>query len=431
MTLRRAVRSAALLAAAVALCSPGFAQTQDLFRAENRTTSSSGQFIVFGGTKPQRGDLARAAEEVKAGALRQLGGEDGWKSPILIILTPGDGFRLRQAPVVLQPFDAGDAGRKIQLDIAPSGVSDAAAIRAGLLRAVLLERGLRRQKFEGGRFVAPPDWIVAALGAALARKEPGEDARVYEALLAAKGMPPLERFLRQNAAGLRGRAAEIHGAQSLALYECLAGLPDGRRKIAENLALVDPADDPVDRFAQTWPELVADPAKLVRLWALEIAKLSSPAKVEFLSGLETSRALASALQKLKPEEGDRPTPESLLEMAKRPEGRFKLEQAATELQRLGFRAHPLYGALVEDYRSLVDGLARKKRRGFAGRFTEAEELREALDRRRGEITDYLDWYQANSADAQAVVRRPRPEAAARPRNDGISRFLDSVESRGW
>ena len=101
--------------------------------------------------------------------------------------------------------------------------------------------------------------------------------------------------------------------------------------------------------------------------------------------------------------------------------------------RLGFRAHPLYAALIEEYREMFDGLARKERRGFAAKFNEAEDLRWALDDRSNEITDYLNWYQANAPASEPAINLATtlPQETATRRNDAITRYLDSVEQRGW
>jgi hypothetical protein len=66
------------------------------------------------------------------------------------------------------------------------------------------------------------------------------------------------------------------------------------------------------------------------------------------------------------------------------------------------------------------------------KFTETEELRLALDMRSAEITDFLNWYQANAAPQAAPLlpARTAPEPVA-VRNDALTRYLDSVEERGW
>ncbi len=432
--MRRIVLCAALAAVAASQDLRAEAPPADIFALENRTVGTSKQIIVFGGTRQQRSDFVRRAEELKAGLLKNFEVGDNWKWPVLLVLTPGDGVRLRQPPVFVQAFNAGDAGRKVQVDIAPLGLSDRAAVDSGLLRALLLEFALRKQAFTGNRFVEAPGWMGAAMSAALSGKDPAESSRVYAALLESKGMPDIRRFLSENPASLRGRARDLYDAQSLALFESLAEESGGRAKLLQNLTLADPERDPVDRFGQTWPEYVSDPAKLARRWALGIARLSSPAKIEFLSARETSNKLASVLQPLVGPAGSQAPAEALLELGKTPEGRFLLEKSASELQRLGFRAHPLYAALVQEYRAMLEDLGRKKRKGFAGKFNEAEDLRQALDSRSSEITRFLDSYQATSDDAQPLGEAVRPDTApALPpsRNDAISRFMDSVEQRGW
>jgi hypothetical protein len=421
--------------AGVMACGPAMAQVAapELLKPENRTVSNSRQFTVFGGTRGQRSELVRRAEELKTGLLRELQESDTWKTPVLIVLTPGDGLRLRQSPVLLQVFDAGEAGRKIQVDLAPGTMSEAAAVDRGILRALLLERSLRRQKFEGGRFIEPPDWLSSALAASLGR-EASRDASLYADLLEVRSMPRLDRFLRQNAAMMKGRTRKLHAAQSLALYNGLLELPEGRRRIVENLTLAEPAREPEQRFAQTWPELADDQSKLARLWALAVARLSTPKKLEFLGAEETGKKLRQILGDLDGSVEGAPAAEALVALSRKKDGRFRIAQAAQETQRLAFRSHPLYAPLVGEYRILLDDLARNRRRGFVTRFEATEDLRMALDDRGREITDHMNWYQANEAQADPEVGTvrlpPAPDSVVR-RNDAISRYLDSVEQRGW
>lgn len=406
----------------------------ELLRPENRTESSSKQFIAFGGTRKERSDLVRRAEELKAAVLGELRAPDAWQAPVLFILTPGDGARLRSAGVVLQVFDAGDAGKKLQLDIAPGLRSEPRVLDDHIVSAVLLEWSLRRQKFQGQRFAYPPDWLVAALSALAADREAAKDAALYAGLLGTKSMPRPAKFLQQKIASLRGAARELHAAQSVALFESLADLPGGRTRIVANLMLTEPVSDPVERFAQTWPELAGDFTKLARLWALGVARLASPQRTELLPAIDTAMKLADILGALGTEEAGKGTAAGMLELARTEEGRFTLRQAQRDIQRLGFRAHPLYAPVIEEYRVMLEDLASKRRRGFQRRFEETEDLRLALDGRSGEITDYMNWFQANREDAvapAAAVRRPVLLDPPPARNDAISRFMAGLEQRGW
>lgn len=426
------------LAAAVAACcawSGAGAQTvaPELLKPENRTVSSSKQFTVFGGTRQERSDLARRAERLKEGLQKEMGIGVNWRDPILLILTPGDAVRLRQPRVFVQVFDADEAGRKIEVNLSPGALQDQALVDGGIVRAVLLEVSLQRQKFEGDRFVEPPSWLVSAMTAALARGDAVPAAPVYSALLEGKGMPKLQRFLKENSEAMRGRAREIHAAQSYALYRALSESEGGKARIQENLTLAEPSRDPVDRFGQTWPDLLAEPDRVARIWALSVARLASPERTDIVSSSDSATKLNAVIDSLSTPESELDPAGAMLELARTPEGRFRFEQAATELRRLGFRAHPLYAALIEEYREMFDGLARKKRRGFAAKFNEAEDLRWALNDRSNEITDYLNWYQANAPSSEPAVNLanvPPPEPAVR-RNDAVSRYLDSVEQRGW
>lgn len=403
----------------------------ELLRPENRTVSETKQFTVFGGSRESRSQLVRRAEEIRDDLATELNLAGSWRAPILLTLTPQDGLRLRQPRLFAQVFDAGDAGRKLQLDLSPSVIADGQAIDDAILRSLLLEIAVRRQKFAGSRFVEPPGWLVAAMSAAVSGREPGEEARLFSALLESKSMPKLDRFLRQDPASLRGRARDIHEAQSLALYRCLREQSGGLEKIAGNLMLAEPAQDPVERFAQTWPELAGDPERLARVWALGIARLASPSRVEFISAEETSSSLAGILRSLElPPDKDQAA-EEMAANSKTKEGRFRFEKAAVDLRTLGFRSHPLYSALVGEYFTICDNLSRGKRRGAAAKFFESEDLRVALDARSAQMTDFLNWYQANAVTPEPRTAAPTPKEIQSTRNDSLTRYLDSVEQRGW
>jgi hypothetical protein len=162
--------------------------------------------------------------------------------------------------------------------------------------------------------------------------------------------------------------------------------------------------------------------------------LASPERVEFLTASASASGLSEILDRLTEGLGGEEGAAVLLGMVKTEEGRFRLDAAAADLRRLGFRAHPLYAALVEEYRAMVEDLARKRRRSFSPKFAEAEDLRKALDARSAEITSFLDAYQASGADAGPVltVSAPRNLPGRAPgRNDGVSRYLDGIEQRGW
>jgi hypothetical protein len=402
----------------------------EMLRPENRTASESKQITVFGGTRSQRAALVRRAEELKKGLLRSWREDDRWTSTVLVVLAPADGVRLRQAPVLLKVFDSGD-GKKIQLDLGPGAQSGEAADR-GLLRALLLERALRGQKIAGERTVDPPQWMSAAFAASLG-EEGAKDPSLYARLLQG-GMPRLDKFLRQNGDSYRGRARSLYEAQSLALYDALAEMPDGRAKILQNLSLAEPSRDPVERFAQTWPELVQDPSRLARAWAVAVARLSAPAKMDFLSAGETSRRLGRLLEGLLPPGSPADPAEDLLALSREEQGRFRLAGAAVEMQRLGWKSHPLYAPIVEQYRELLENLSRKNRRAFVRRFRENEDLRSVLEERTAGITDYMNWFQANyedPTDPPVIRHRETASSPVAARNDGISRFLDSVEKRGY
>ncbi len=410
----------------------------ELLQPGNRSVSSSRQFNVYGGTRELRAEVARRAEEIKEAVLQALGRRDAWKDPVVLVLAETDGIRMRQEPVRLGVFDSGEAGRKVQVDFTDFRSIDPVEVDRALVRAVLLEMGLRGLKGDGGAvFAYPPEWLVAAILQAAKANPMGGDAGLYAGIIEGGKLPGLARFLASNPAEMRGQAAEIHAAQAHALLEALSALPSGREKLASYAVMRDAPADPLARFHRVWPPPEGSEARVARLWAMSAARLASARKLEPRSAAETSKSLAEALRLRVPEGMEPDAPAAWVALSRTKEGRFTLEQAAVQLRRLGFRAHPLYAPVVEEYRAIMEGLARGRRGRVEQKVGELVDLTAALNERTAAMTDYLDWFQATQAggsirrETAAVLAPPEEESPGLRRQDAISRWIDSVEQRGW
>ncbi len=103
------------------------------------------------------------------------------------------------------------------------------------------------------------------------------------------------------------------------------------------------------------------------------------------------------------------------------------------LTELTFRSFPLHRPLLEDYRKLLDSLAKGRTAEAGARLESLEWERRALLEQIGEIRDYLNWYSVTQTDDRSgaferYLERSRVLHKDRPlRKDRISSYLDGME----
>ncbi|HUF62577.1 MAG TPA: hypothetical protein VMN36_10930 [Verrucomicrobiales bacterium] len=103
------------------------------------------------------------------------------------------------------------------------------------------------------------------------------------------------------------------------------------------------------------------------------------------------------------------------------------------LTELTFRSFPMHRAMLEDYRKLLDSLAKGRTADAGAKLESLEWERRALLEQIGEIRDYLNWYSVTQTDDRSGVferylERSRALQETRPlRKDRISSYLDGME----
>ena len=130
--------------------------------AKPRSTSTSGQFLVYGAEIGVRGAMCNLAERTKSDLLRLLGLRDNWKTPLLINLDyPRANFP--DVPLARLEVNQLGYGLKLQLDLLVTREIQGAAVERELLRAILVEMMYRERGniAAGAPYVTPPDWLVS------------------------------------------------------------------------------------------------------------------------------------------------------------------------------------------------------------------------------------------------------------------------------
>jgi hypothetical protein len=406
-----------------------------------RSVSSSQQFIIYHSDRALRSRLAQRVEDLKSHWLRRLRLNDDWKSPIIIQLLA---MRRRDSPRIRTAFYESDGGAsKIQIDVGDTAALKGSDFDLEVYRALFLEFGYRNVPAKAGKALhQPPAWLVEGLFEDVIAREQGTAVSVYERLIDAKDSPDLAAFLKERPEMLDATSHAIYRAKALGLLRALLSSPDGAKHLVDycsNLSSVDPSDG--GQLLAKFPALAGNPVMLSKLWTLSLADASAANRVTPLSVKETQRRLTLILEitapmnPAKPAAGTLNGPEALPAVARTKTGRYMVRQKAEELLRLEIRAHPLIRPVVQEYRLIASELAAKPKRKLGVRIRKNLQLQQAVVKRADEMEDYLNWFEAAqlstpSKEFDSAVDS-QSNALTFHRNDAMSRYLDSIEVRGW
>ena len=91
--------------------------------------------------------------------------------------------------------------------------------------------------------------------------------------------------------------------------------------------------------------------------------------------------------------------------------------------------------IVEEYRIIATQLTRSPKKNFEKRIRKNMQLADALGKRTGEISDYMNWFEAVQLDTPSREFEEsydvEERSAALRRTDAVSRTLDDIAARGW
>ncbi len=404
-----------------------------------RSISPSRQFIVYGTDVRLRGAVSDLAERSKVDLLRLLQRRDNWRVPIIL------NVQFPQANVPEQPaaelhFSQTGAGLKIQLDLTVTKPIDVPAMQRELLRALFVEMIYRDrpQTPAGTEYTAAPTWLIeGALSRCAAGFDPAANDLLRDAVAANKVMP-LSNFLQQRWELLDPPMRKVYRVYADALLELVLDQADGVTKLNAFIAgLPETGADQLTELQRRFPDL-ANQAKAVELWRSAVATAASAKRQDFLLSFEeTERRLSELL------EGDIPGPTKNSKPIKLGSVGDKkptalqlaaLRVAGENLVLLATTSHPLLHPVVSEYQEIVQRLAIKKTGHARERFAALKATRAELERRVGEMTDYMNWYEATQLGERSHAFRGYLQTAAGSntaprRRDPLSVYLDTVEKQ--
>lgn len=430
-----ALRCAALACLLGLLAPPAQAAPIDL---KERTVSSSKQFTIFCTDVALRSRIASFAEELKAQWLHLIGESDHWKNPVLVTLQRAEAENPQTPPVSLSLIQY-DGGFKVQIDVRIGADPAQVNLQKHILRALYLEYAYRTHPEavkEGTAFIEAPWWLVEGSVGVFRNREQAVESDLFKRMVDLNRVPSLPQFLAERPDETAGSTVlEMQRGCAMCLVQLLLEQDSGRANLASYIRhLPEGAKDPLAALQRDFPAL-AEAGGAQKWWTLNLARLAANDRYKGLTPEETDAQLAALLQFEIPgnKGGDKKMfgiadfEEYLKLTASRP--LLTANQAA--VLTLSAQANALYRGIVAEYEQIFGLLARGKTHGLKDRLTRLGSIRESLLRRRSEIADYLNWFEATQMHANehafdGYIKAANALSTAPSRNDPITRYLDEI-----
>ncbi len=408
----------------------------------HRSLSNSGQFAIYCDDRDLRGRVVGFVEEIKGGILRALHEGDDWKFPIVVAIEPDPAPQTQSAPVSITLVST-VAGPKVDVAVRIGEDPSKIFLQRHIVHALLLEMAYRdRPPIKGGeRFAHPPWWLTEGLLQSIRAHAGMRDPDVFKSIVNTEKLPSLEKMLGQPPMRLDTAAGAVDRASAFALVEALLRLPGGPANLGRFIrAWPDAGGDPLTLLGKHFPVLGESPQSLAKWWTLQLAALGKSGTFRGLSPAEADAELRALLTLEiatgKPPRNERFALRDFEKYIKLPGARPALRLAQVKIVTLSTRAHILFRPILKVYEEVCSLLAGGKTKEIAERLARTERFRASVLQRFGEITDYLNWYEATQTPGttgefdkylRAAESLEEKKKTAAPVDPKIADYLDSLE----
>lgn len=410
------------LFAALLGCSQALDFTQDVAKTRD--------FVVYSADRSLRKKILDTAEEGLAIWSKTLGNAAGPSAPVIVVDRTKQATWFEKAPIETRIYESEIGGIKTQIDINDPSAMRGGGLESEVFRALALQAMYQNNPPKAGQFFyMPPGWFVEGLVEIVMRKRDGAGVDIASLLSEGEQAPNLNEFLQQNPSRLSGRALAIYRAQAMALLKVFVRKPESTKQLVAFMATPEFSESKIECFLTAFVEPGMDARQLSKLWTLELATHAARQGFASLSMEETNARLTAILTRQIPGSAKET---ALMEAAKGRGGAYLMRQCSTELINLAFFAHPFFLPIINEYRDILEILAKKPKARVEKRIEGVEKLRHELLERGSRIADYLNWFEATQPEAlDASLLDSIPKVVIPRRTDAISLYLDGIEERGW
>ena len=284
------------------------------------STSSSGQFIVYGPDLRVRSGIAGKCEDIGLELGRLLRTPDAWVRTVVVqikALTPADPTDLG---ITTQVSALTHGGFHLQMNVPERSGLRPADFRRELIRLLLSERILRSHKEvpDGRNSNLVPPWVHTGVIKALDYRLRGRPSAEFAAIFKSGKVYGIEEILDAEATGLDGLSRTIYETSCCALVLAVLDQPDGPLRFSRFLAALAQEEKPQRELLKQWfPALAESDTSLNKWWSLQLASLAAPSMAETLDPTQTAELLDRALTFLVPSIPDSklPEPQKILSLA--------------------------------------------------------------------------------------------------------------------
>jgi hypothetical protein len=409
---------------------------------KHRSTSSSGQFVVYCDDRAVRARVVGFVEEVKSEVLGFLRESDDWKFPIVVSIEPASERPPGTPPVTISLTNT-VAGPKIDVAVVVGDDPTKIFLQRHIVRALLLEIAYRsRPPVSAGKaYPNPPWWLAEGIIQTIRNRNGSGEPDIFKSIVNTEKLPSLEKFVGQPPVHLDNAAGAVDRACSMALIEALVHLPNGAQNLGRFLrASPDAGGDTMGALLKNFPSLGESSHGLSKWWTLQLTELAKSGQWRGLTPAATDAELNAALTLAIPmDKAGRTQSFPIADFEKfitLPGAKSALLAAQLRVVTLSTKASGLYRPILAEYEEICRLLAARKMRGIAERLQKMAAYRKSVLQRLDHITDYLNWYEATQTRgptgqfdkylraAEAAAPKPPPFQSPDPR---ISNYLDALE----
>lgn len=420
---------------------PGFRPANDPRRGDGHVVSQSRMFSVSGAEALRVGAIATHADELRGQLIRLLDLGENWRYPIAIRLYGEYGDAPVSRPIRLRLQVIGSEPTFLIRVHCGGGIQLQELSRA-ILTMLLYEFSLREVKGDAmPDSMNLPEWLITGLHHTILSRTGKLDRRLYRSLSEKSEMLSPEKIISTKEPWKLDTASrQVYDVSCGVLVQTLLNRPGGKGQLRELVRASALSDStPAELIKQFFAELGTDQQELARWWALELAAISEPRGNEFMTPLETDKALSEALvmQYFDPETG-RVRPVELdnpYEMARLKGWQTQCRQSLDLLQELSLRCFVSYHPVILEYiraiHMMLDGAAADEVQQVIG---PQMELRTRFVTTAIRARDYLDWYEITTRgklDGQSLERYMETVRELRREIPGpstpLSRYLEDIE----
>lgn len=261
------------------------------------STSTSGQFVVYGDDLRVRSILGTRCEETSRALSLLLKDEEPWVLPIVVLLKnatepakPGE----RAVTVNISQLEQG--GFHIQVTVMVRGDLRPADFRRELVRVLLAERALRR-KTDSATVRNPliPEWLVNGIVDAMDYRQRSRPSALFAAVFKSGKIYGIEEIINATPGDLDALSRTIYSTSCCALVMALLDQPEGGMRLTRMLAALGTDPRPERELLNQWfPNLTKADSSLNKWWTLQLASLAMPGYSETMDPTATMKALREA-----------------------------------------------------------------------------------------------------------------------------------------